>query len=114
MAGVKEHLGLLAEIDPAEFVLTRAHGSPFELSTADDARRSFSEDDPARLDLLHSSAQRRGEQRTKRFRSTMGAGRVQRHGRANESPQCLLVNLLALVEVDGTPGVAIEAGVEEG
>jgi hypothetical protein len=43
----------------------------------------------------------------------MGAGRVQRHGRANKSLQSLLVNLLALVEVDGTPGVAIEAGVEE-
>jgi hypothetical protein len=46
-------------------------------------------------------------------RSAMGAGRVQRYGRANKSLQCLLVNLLALVEVDGTPGVAIEAGVEE-
>jgi hypothetical protein len=46
-------------------------------------------------------------------RSAVGAGRVQRHGRANKSLQCLLVNLLALVEVDGTPGVAIEAGVEE-
>src|SRR5512138_267819 len=42
-----------------------------------------------------------------------GAGRVQRHGRANESLQCLLVNLLALVEIDRTPGVAIEAGVEK-
>jgi hypothetical protein len=42
-------------------------------------------------------------------RSAVGAGRVQRHGRANKSLQCLLVNLLALVEVDGTPGVAIEA-----
>ena len=39
-------------------------------------------------------------------RSAMGAGRVQRHGRANKSLQCLLVNLLALVEVDGTPRVA--------
>ena len=46
-------------------------------------------------------------------RSATGTGRVQRHGRANKSLQCLLVNLLALVEVDGTPGVAIEAGVEE-
>src|SRR6266571_6209319 len=46
-------------------------------------------------------------------RSAMGAERVQRHGRANKSLQCLVVNLLALVEVDGTPGVAIEAGVEE-
>jgi hypothetical protein len=43
----------------------------------------------------------------------MGAGRVQRHGRANKSLQCLVIDLLALVEVDGTPGVAIEAGVEE-
>src|SRR6266850_692822 len=46
-------------------------------------------------------------------RSAVGARRVQRHGRANKSLQCLLVNLLALVEVDGTPDIAIEAGVEE-
>src|SRR2546425_4401795 len=46
-------------------------------------------------------------------RSAMAAGRVQRHGRANKSLQCLLVNLLALVEVDGTPGVAIDAGAAE-
>ena len=45
--------------------------------------------------------------------SAVGAGCIQRHGRANKSLQCLLVNLLALVEVDGTPGVAIEAGVKE-
>ena len=42
-----------------------------------------------------------------------GAHHVQRHGRANKSLQCLLVNLLALVEIDGTSRVAIEAGVEE-
>src|SRR5262249_32991148 len=46
-------------------------------------------------------------------RSAAGAGRVQRHGRANKRLQCLLVDLVALVEVDGTPGVALEAGVEE-
>jgi hypothetical protein len=46
-------------------------------------------------------------------RSAMGSGSVQRHGPPNKSLQCLLVNLLALVEVDGPPGVAIEAGVEE-
>ena len=46
-------------------------------------------------------------------RSAVRAGRVQRHGGANKSLQRLLVNLLALVKVDGTPGVAIEAGVEE-
>jgi hypothetical protein len=46
-------------------------------------------------------------------RSATGTGRVQHHGGPNESLQSLLVNLLALVEVDGTPGVAIEAGVEE-
>src|ERR1700722_10642971 len=45
--------------------------------------------------------------------SAAGAGRVQRHGRANKSLQCLLVNLLALVEVDGAPGGAIEAGIEQ-
>jgi hypothetical protein len=31
-----------------------------------------------------------------------GSRRVQRDGRANQSLQCLLVNLLALVEVDAT------------
>src|SRR2546428_4524826 len=33
MTGVKEQLGLLAEIDPAEFVLARAHWTSFELGT---------------------------------------------------------------------------------
>ena len=46
-------------------------------------------------------------------RSAVGAGRVQRHGGADKSLQCFLVNLLAFVEVDGAPGVAFEAGVEE-
>jgi hypothetical protein len=42
-------------------------------------------------------------------RSTAGAGRIQRHGRANKRLQCFLVNLLAFVEIDGTPGVAVKA-----
>src|SRR5215813_6006110 len=45
--------------------------------------------------------------------SASGCGLVQRHGGANESLQRLLVDLLALVEVDGTPCVPFEAGVEE-
>jgi hypothetical protein len=44
---------------------------------------------------------------------SQGAECVQRHGGSNKSLQCLLVNLLALVEVDGAPGVAIEAGIEQ-
>src|SRR2546428_7081203 len=44
-------------------------------------------------------------------RSAVGAGRVQRDGRAHKSLQYLLGNLLTLVEVDGAPGVAVEAGV---
>src|SRR5688572_31493125 len=39
--------------------------------------------------------------------------RVQRHGGANERLQRLFIDLVALVEIDGTPGVAFEAGVEE-
>ena len=39
--------------------------------------------------------------------------RVQRHGGANERLQRLFINLVALMEIDGTPGVAFEAGVEE-
>src|SRR3954468_16927796 len=38
---------------------------------------------------------------------------VERDGGADEVLQRVLVDLLALVEVDGPPGVAVEAGVEE-
>src|ERR1700738_3918149 len=44
----------------------------------------------------------------------LGCGLVQGHGGANESLQRLLVYLLALVEVDGTPCVPVKTGVEEG
>src|SRR3974377_1011156 len=37
--------------------------------------------------------------------------RVQGHGGANERLQRLFINLVALMEIDGTPGVAFEAGV---
>lgn len=40
-------------------------------------------------------------------------GLVQGHGGANESPQRLLVYLLALVEVDRAPCVPVQTGVEE-
>src|SRR6516225_4309779 len=40
-------------------------------------------------------------------------GLVQGHGGANESLQRLLVYLLALVEVDGTPCVPLKTGVED-
>jgi hypothetical protein len=40
-------------------------------------------------------------------------GRVQCHGGANERLQRLFIDHVALVEIDGTPGVAFEAGVEE-
>src|SRR5215471_1643418 len=40
-------------------------------------------------------------------------GRVQGHGGANESLQRLLVNRLALAEVDGAPGTALKTGIEE-
>src|SRR5215469_764741 len=43
----------------------------------------------------------------------MDCGHVQGHGGANESLQRLLVYLLALVEVDGTPGVPVKTGVEQ-
>src|SRR6267142_6922993 len=39
--------------------------------------------------------------------------RVQCHGGANERLQRLFINLVALIEIDGTPGVTFEAGVEE-
>jgi hypothetical protein len=43
----------------------------------------------------------------------LGCGLVQGHGGANESPQRLLVYLLALVEIDGTPCGPLKTGVEE-
>src|SRR3954453_1061923 len=39
--------------------------------------------------------------------------RIQRYGRANERLQRLLLDLVALVDIDGAPHVAFEAGVEE-
>src|SRR5262249_6077553 len=42
-----------------------------------------------------------------------GWGRVQCYGGANERLQCRFIDLVALMEIDGTPGVAFEAGVEE-
>src|ERR1700720_3167636 len=39
--------------------------------------------------------------------------RVRCHSGANERLQRLFINLVALMEIDGTPGVAVEAGVEE-
>src|SRR5258708_37784949 len=38
---------------------------------------------------------------------------VQCHGGADERLQRLFIDLVALMEIDGTPGVAFEAGVEE-
>jgi hypothetical protein len=38
---------------------------------------------------------------------------VQCHGGANERLERLFINLVALMEIDGAPGVAFEAGVEE-
>src|SRR5271163_4576781 len=42
-----------------------------------------------------------------------GCGRVQCHGGANERLERLFIDLVALMEIDGTPGVPFEAGVEE-
>jgi len=45
--------------------------------------------------------------------SALGSGLVEGDGGAQESLQGLLVYLLALVKVDGTPRVPLETGVEE-
>src|SRR5262249_45916969 len=45
--------------------------------------------------------------------SATSSGRVQAHGGAYQRLQRLLVDLLALVEVDGAPRVPVETGVEE-
>src|SRR5262249_46596269 len=39
--------------------------------------------------------------------------RVQCDGGANERLQGLFINLVALMDIDGTPGVAFEAGIEQ-
>src|SRR5450631_4026998 len=44
---------------------------------------------------------------------SLGFGLVQGHCGANESLQRLLVYLLALMEVDGTPCVPVKTGVEQ-
>jgi hypothetical protein len=40
-------------------------------------------------------------------------GRVQGRGGANERLQRLLIDLVGPVDIDGAPGVAFEAGIEE-
>src|SRR5215212_8566648 len=47
------------------------------------------------------------------YQSKKGSRRVQVHSDANQRLQRLPVDLLALVDVDGAPGVALETGVEE-
>ena len=44
-----------------------------------------------------------------RLLSPPPAGHIQRHGRTDQCPQSILVDRIALVEVDGAPGVAVEA-----
>ena len=49
-----------------------------------------------------------------RFRQlASGFGFIHGHGGANESLQRVFIDLVALVEIDGAPGVAFEAGIEE-
>src|SRR5678816_3046086 len=43
----------------------------------------------------------------------LGRGLIEGHGGPNERLQRRLVDLLALVEVDRAPGVALETGIEE-
>src|SRR5262249_37057525 len=45
--------------------------------------------------------------------TSLGRLRVQRHGGARERLPRLFVDLVAVMDIDGTPGVAFEAGVEE-
>src|SRR5262249_22073318 len=61
-----------------------------------------------------TTAPDRRARRDEEFRgSASGFGRVQGHGGAHERLQRLLVDLVALVQVDRPPGVPLEAGVEE-
>src|SRR4051812_11118158 len=46
-------------------------------------------------------------------RSAFGFGGVVRHGRADKGLERLLIDLVAFVEIDGAPHIAVEAGVEE-
>lgn len=40
-------------------------------------------------------------------------GDIERHGRADQRLESLLVDLVAFVEIDGAPGIALEAGIEQ-
>ena len=55
----------------------------------------------------------RGQPSSRALWSLGSQRRIQCHGGANERLQRLFINLVALVKIDGTPGVAFEAGVEE-
>src|SRR5262249_39672733 len=55
----------------------------------------------------------RGETHPTPASLALDSGLVQGHGGANESLQRVFVYLLTLAEVDGTPCVALKAGVEE-
>src|SRR5262245_39723306 len=61
----------------------------------------------------HAVQVRANVSRKKTSKARLLRALVQGHGLADESLQCLLVDLLALVEVDRTPRVPLEARVEQ-
>src|SRR5260370_9930105 len=65
------------------------------------------------LSRLHAASSALWSLRRADGASGSGRRRVQCHGGANERLERLFINLVALMEIDGTPGVAFEAGVEE-
>src|SRR5262249_9118431 len=62
---------------------------------------------------LRSRRGYRSHRSTSSLGSAAGHGLVQGHGLLNQGLERLLVDLLALVEVDGAPRVPLEAGVED-
>ena len=133
--GIETHPGARHDLEPAAALLHMLPGNP--AFAADDRidRRRFGfpplglgprvDDDelgaaaePFKhfgLEFLYEdSAEGHGVWRRGRIRTLSGTHRrVQCHGGANERLQRLFINLVALMEIDGTPGVAFEAGVEE-
>jgi hypothetical protein len=62
---------------------------------------------------VHAMHSQISSRRAQLRRSAFGFGRIQGHGGANERLQRLLIDLVPLMDIDGAPHIAFEAGVEE-
>ena len=103
--------------DPGQGHAAFGHGRAALDPVRSDARRAAGRGRADRLRLLPSSRRRARPRDLASLRAGGASGRprrnVQRRCGANERLQRLVVNRVALVEIDGAPGIAFEAGVEK-